>query len=322
METYTQLALEQRCQIYALRKSGITQREIAEQVGCSQSTVSREISRNTGGNGYRYQQAQRYAEERRACVPRTIKMDAAMITTVESMLRGKLSPEQISGALRVCGKSHVSHERIYQHIWQNKREGGDLYASLRRRGKKYLKRYGGKTTRGRIIGRVGIEKRPAVVDKKSRVVDWEIDTVIGAHQKGVLVTIVERKTKFTVAAFTASKRAADVTATAIELLMPYKDAVLTITADNGKEFAWHHEITKALDTQVYFARPYHSWERGLNENTNGLLRQYWPKGMPLTGISDEECKHVIEELNNRPRKTLKYKTPSELMARHMKSIAL
>jgi len=308
---YQQLTADQRCQIYTLKKTGFSQRVIAEHVGVSQSTVSRELQRNTGGRGYRYQQAHCLAIERRRSSNRTLKMTPPMVGRIEDKLRQDWSPEQISGWLKVEHDKSVSHETIYLHIWADKQAGGELYKHLRRQGKKYDKRRNGKSTRGQIKNRVGIELRPAVVDERSRLGDWEIDTVIGKHHKGALVTIVERVTKKTLCAPIKNKTAALVAKATIDLLKPYKQFVHTITADNGKEFAEHEKIAKALDTSVYFAHPYSSWERALNENTNGLLRQYFPKGTDLRNINQSDVLTAVRRLNTRPRKTLNFKTPNQ-----------
>ncbi len=277
MRTYQQLTYEQRCQISALKKSGCSQRKIAETIGTTQSTVSRELTRNTGARGYRHKQAQERTEQRRAEAVQRTNMTPVMIKTIESKLRIEWSPEQISGWLLNDRGQLISHESIYLHIWADKQAGGDLYTHLRRQGKKYDKRRNGRSTRGQIKNRVSIDDRPKVVDDKSRIGDWEIDTVIGKGHSGALVTIVERVTKLTASSRINSKSAADVTQATIALLKPFKDVVHTITADNGKEFSYHEKISKALSADVYFAHPYSSWERGLNENTNGLLRQYFPK---------------------------------------------
>ncbi|MCF6345841.1 MAG: IS30 family transposase, partial [Thiomicrorhabdus sp.] len=195
------------------------------------------------------------------------------------------------------------------------------YRYLRRRGKAYQSRSKSQAGRGHIKNRVGIEERPAIVDEKGRMGDWEIDLVIGKGHSGALVTIVERETSFTVSMRINDKSAKTVTAATIALLEPYKDLVHTITADNGKEFAYHEEMTEALGAQVYFADPYSSWQRGLNENTNGLLRQYWPKSTDFKKVTANEVTAVIINLNDRPRKKLGYKTPSKLMAEHMAAIA-
>jgi len=321
MRHYQQLTYEQRCQIYVLKKRSYSQREIAKSLGVSQSTVNRELIRNTGARGYRYKQAQERASRRRNKANKATKMTPDMIVLIESKLRIEWSPEQISGWLFKDKQESISHESIYLHVWANKKTGGDLYTYLRRQGKKYDKRRNGKSTRGQIKNRVSIDDRPSVVDEKSRVGDWEIDTVIGKGHRGALVTIIERVTKFTVSQQVEGKTAAAVTKATIDLLKPMQDVVLTITADNGKEFAYHEEISEALDADVYFAHPYSSWERGLNENTNGLLRQYFPKKTDFKKVTQCEVKRAVERLNARPRKLLGFKTPSDLMAEHIAALA-
>jgi len=321
MSDYKQLTYELRCQIYALKKTDMTQQEMADAVGVSQATISRELKRNTGGNGYRFAQAQRKAEERRAQASKATKMTPSLVALIESKLRDKLSPEQISGWLLVEKCELLSHETIYRHVWADKAAGGDLYCELRRRGKAYQSRVKSQAGRGHIKNRVSIDERPDIVELKERVGDWEIDLVIGKGHSGALVTIVDRATSFTVSKQVDSKSAQVVTDATFELLRPFKGAVLTITADNGKEFAYHEKMTKALGAPVYFADPYCSWQRGLNENTNGLLRQYWPKQTDFKKVSATEVKDVIVQLNDRPRKKLNFKTPAKLMADHMAAIA-
>lgn len=318
---YQQLTYEQRCQISALKKTGASQREIAENIGVSQSTVSRELARNTGERGYRHKQAQEKAVSRRVLASRPSKMTATMIGLIESKLGLEWSPEQIAGWLLVEHQVLLSHEAIYLHVWADKKAGGDLYAHLRQQGKKYNKRRHGKSTRGQIKNRISIDDRPVEVDAKSRIGDWEIDTVIGKGHSGALVTIVERVTKFTVSTRVNSKSAQDVTRATIALLAPFKAAVHTITADNGKEFSYHEEISKALAADVYFAHPYSSWERGLNENTNGLIRQYFPKSTNFKTVSKSSVAKAINRLNARPRMDLGFQTPKKLMEDHMAALA-
>lgn len=317
MKHYKQLTYAQRCQIAVLKKSGFTQQQIADSINLSQSTISRELSRNTGKRGYRHKQAQERALLRRTTARKSLKMTALMIAFINNKLSEKWSPEQIAGWLRKENKLSVSHECIYLHIWKDKAAGGKLYLHLRRHGKKHQKRSNGKTNRGQIKNRVSIDERPQVVDEKSRIGDWEIDTVIGKGHSGALVTIVERVTQFTVSTQVVGKTAEAVTAATIELLKPYASALHSITADNGKEFAYHEHITEALGAPVYFAHPYHSWERGLNENTNGLLRQYWPKSTDFKTVTPAQVIPVVEQLNNRPRKTLGFETPAKLMQDHL-----
>ncbi|MFS1524428.1 IS30 family transposase [Microbulbifer sp. 2304DJ12-6] len=318
---YNQLTYEQRCQISVLIKSGLSQRVVARTIDVSQSTISRELARNTGGRGYRHKQAQQKAEQRRKDAVKPTKMIPAMIALIESKLRLEWSPEQISGWLLEDQEQLISHESIYLYIWADKQAGGDLYLHLRRKGKKYDKRRNGKSTRGQIRNRVSIDDRPTVVDDKSRIGDWEIDTMIGKGRSGALVTIVERVTNFTVSGQVNSKSAADVTQATIALLRPFKEVVHTITADNGKEFAYHEKISSALSADVFFAHPYSSWERGLNENTNGLLRQYFPKDTDLKKVTQVEVRRAVKRLNSRPRKGLGYKTPSQLMSNHRAVLA-
>lgn len=315
MRTYKQLTQEQRYYIFQLNKKDFTQDEIAQEIGVNKSTISRELKRNTGQRGYRPKQAQRKATERRQLASKAIKMTTDMIEFVDNKLtEHQWSPEQISGWLLEEKKIAISHERIYQHIWDDKKQGGDLYQYLRCQGKKYQKRgSNGKRSRGQIIDRISIDDRPKVVDDKRRVGDWEIDTVIGKGHSGALVTIVERKTLYTLIARVNGKRADWVTQATIQLMEPFKDRLHSITADNGKEFAYHAQISKVLDTAFYFAHPYSSWERGLNENTNGLIRQYFPKKTDFKTVTNEEVYNVMEKLNNRPRKSLGFQTPFQAM---------
>ncbi|MBL4795542.1 MAG: IS30 family transposase [Pseudomonadales bacterium] len=310
---YQQLTYELRCQISALKKSGLSQRQMANVLEVSQPTISRELSRNSGKKGYHHKQAQNKATSRRKESHKPTKMTPTMIRLIEFKLSMEWSPEQISGWLLESRDEFLSHEAIYLHIWADKKSGGCLYKKLRRQGKKYDKRRNGKSTRGHIKNRVSIDERPKIVDAKKRIGDWEIDTVIGKDHKGALVTIVERVTKFTVSRRVNRKTAANVAKATIELLKPYKALVHTITADNGKEFADHEKISKALCTEFYFAHPYSSWERGLNENTNGLLRQYFPKGTDFRKVSQAAVQRAVRRLNSRPRKDLSYQTPNQLM---------
>jgi len=266
-------------------------------------------------------QAQRKSDERRFNARKKIKMVPALIKLIERKVLLEWSPEQISGWLKAETQFSISHERIYQYIWSDRHSGGDLYTKLRRKGKKYYRRKNGKRYIGQLKDRLSIDSRPQVVDKKSRIGDWEIDTIVGKGHRGGVVTIVERKTKFTLAAQVNSLTSSEVIQASIKLLKPYKDAVLTITADNGSEFAQHKKLAKALKTKIYFCHPYRSCERGLNENTNGLLRQYWPKKTELKNVEQREVKKVVKKLNQRPRKTLKYKTPEYLMKKHIDKLA-
>jgi len=312
MGQYTQLTQEQRYQIYAFMKAHFSKTEIASEIGVHKSTVSREIKRNRGKKGYRPKQAHCMSVERRTKAYKYIKLTPQVIALINACIRQDFSPEQISGFLSRIHYLRISHETIYQHILNDKIKGGTLYRHLRLSHKKRRKRYGSHDRRGQIQGRVSIDERPAIVDARERIGDWEIDTIIGKKYKRALLSLVERKSKFTLIRKLPKKRADLVAEAAIDLLNPYKEKVCTITADNGQEFAHHDSIKEQLHTAVYFAHPYHAWERGLCENTNGLIRQYFPKGMSFETITEEHVHVVMNRLNNRPRKTLGYKTPNEV----------
>ena len=305
MRNYKQLSQAQRYQIEILKKAGKDQKQIAVLLAVSPATICRELKRNTGKRGYRPKQAQLRADNRRTGATKAMKMTDEVIVEIEQKIRLDWSPEQVSGVLEMT----ISHERIYQHIWADKHNGGTLYKHLRQSNKMRKKRYGSKDKRGQIRNRISIDERPEIVAQKTRIGDWEIDTVIGKNHQGALVTIVDRVSKFTLIKKVASKHAEIVTEATILLLQPYLDKTLTITADNGKEFAGHEKIKKQLNADVYFAHPYSSWERGLNENTNGLIRQYFTKGSSFESITDDEVEAVMNKLNHRPRKKLKFKTP-------------
>jgi IS30 family transposase len=314
MRKYRRITLEDRCQIHALNRQGSSQQQIAGVLGISQSAVSRELSRNRGQRGYRFKQAQEKADARQVVRRKPRKLTKSLRRRIERKLREeRWSPEQISGWL---GKQCVSlsHECIYQMIWGDKREGGDLWLSLRRRGKLYNKRAGKTAGRGLIPNRIDISERPAVVGRKSRVGDWEGDTVAGARHKGGLLTLVERKTRLTKIVL-LSRATADATrAAAVRRLKPVRGLVHTITFDNGKEFARHQRIAAALDAKIFFATPYHAWERGLNENTNGLIRDFFPKGTDFTTITSVQVARVERLLNSRPRKSLGFRSPNEVFS--------
>jgi IS30 family transposase len=230
---------------------------------------------------------------------------------IERLLREQWSPEQISWRLQLEGQRTVSHERIYLYIYADKRRGGLLHLHLRSQ-KKQRKRYGGYVRRGQIPNRIGIEQRPAIVTSKRRFGDWEADTIIGARHQGAILSLVERKSKLTRLYKLESKAASEVKDRIIAVLAPLAARVHTITVDNGKEFVLHEEITAALQAPIYFSHPYAAWERGLNENTNGLVRQYFPKKCDFTRITGTQVWQVEQLLNNRPRKTLGYRTPNEV----------
>lgn len=307
---YTQLTQEERYQIHALLKAGLDQTEIAMVLKRHKSTISREIRRNSGLRGYRPKQAQRLADERRQTRVKP-RISTSSWSTVERLLREDWSPEQISLWLKEESNVAISHEWIYQFILQDKAAGGDLYRHLRCQ-KQRRKRYGSYSRRGQLIDRISIDERPAVVDSRSRIGDWELDTIIGKGHKQAIVSLTERKSRYTLIKKVKRKTAQLVSDAIISLLSPVSGKVHTLTSDNGKEFAEHKTIANHLDAKFYFAHPYASWERGLNENTNGLIRQYFPKNRDFATITQSEINKVMEKLNNRPRKCLGIKTPNQV----------
>lgn len=325
MRKYTQLTRGQRYQIRALLKAGFSLSKMAPFLKVHKSTISREIRRNIGDKGYRPRQAHELAMARRYAAAKRIKMTPAMIALIERYICQDFSPEQVSGFLARNHGLKISHESIYKHIWADKRYKGTLYKHLRQSHRKNRKRYGTKERRGRMKGQVSIDLRPSVVDTKSRIGDWEIDTVTGRNSKGYLISVVERRSKLTLIKRVPDRQSDQMAKAIIKLMRPYKDNVLTITADNGKEFTRHKKISKSLKTDVYFAHPFHAWERGLNENTNGLLRQYFPKKLDFRTIDDKNVQYAMDRLNNRPRKTLGYATPNEVFFKetnNMQTVAL
>lgn len=317
---YTQLTEGKRYQIKTLLGNGFTQAEAAIQVGVHPSTISRELSRNTGKRGYRAKQANEKALERRHEAVKARRMTESIQARVTEYLHQEWSPEQISGYLKSEGEERVSYETIYQFVLEDKKRGGNLYKQLRHSGKKRKKRYGGIDRRGEIKDRVSIDNRPKSIEKRDRIGDWEIDLVIGKNHKGAIVTIVDRLSLMTLIAKVDSKHAELVTSATTNLLNPYKNrATNTITADNGKEFSGHKEISNVLGVDFYFAHPYSSWERGTNENTNGLIRQYLPKGTEFESVNDDKCHFIMDRLNNRPRKCLGYRTPKQVFEEFLKA---
>lgn len=313
---YTQLTQEQRYQIHALLKMEHSRTEIASALGVHKSTISRELQRNWGKRGYRPKQAHQFTLQRRKKARRRITADIWAL--VEAKLRQDWSPEQIAGRFKE-EDIMVSHEHIYQYIYADKRVGGDLWKHLRCH-KKRRKRAGSYDRRGKIPNRKSIEERPEVVEQRTRLGDWEVDLVLGKGHQGVLVTLTERQSRFTLLRKLAGKQAKLVSQAIIELLQ-WVTALESITADNGKEFAAHQEISRALSVDFYFAHPYSSWERGTNENTNGLIRQYVPKNRSLKNISFQEEIMIMDRLNLRPRKCLDFRTPFEVFFEHQ-SVAL
>ena len=309
--SYTHLSLEERYYIEVEQRKGTSQNKIAEALGRHQSNISREIKRNKGQRGYRHKQANQQAKQRHREKAKHVKLTTEIQAIIRGYLEQDWSPEQIAGRLKKEQVVRLHHETIYQYILSDKQLGGELYKHLRHQNKTYRKRYGNARNRTGIPNRVDIDERPEVANTRERVGDWEADTIIGKHHKGAIFTVDERRTKIRLAFPLLGKKAAYVEEAAKCLLSQLKTHVKTITFDNGKEFCFHEKIAKALSCETYFAKPYHSWERGQNENANGLLRQYFPKSMELIGITVQQVFMAVHKLNSRPRKCLGFKTPYE-----------
>ena len=265
-----------------------------------------------GLRGYRPGQAHKLSDVRRREAHKARKVTDEVRRQIEILIRQELSPQQTVGYLKRHTGVSLHHETIYQLIYTDQTRGGDLYTHLRIASKPYRKRYGSYDRRGKIKNRVSIDARPSVVDQMSRIGDWEGDTVIGKGRKGALLTMVERKTLFTVIVRLTGKRADLLADSAVAHMAHLRDKVKTITFDNGLEFSGHEVIAKGLGADVYFAHPYASWERGINENTNGLIRQYFPKGTDFNKVTDEQVRFVMNRLNSRPRESRGGKSPNEL----------
>lgn len=309
------LTTAQRYTIAVMKNSGHSQKAIAAAIEKDKSVVSRELRRNCDARSgaYRWDLAERKCAARHKSKPKKQRFTEKIKQLVKTGLANKLSPEQIVGLAKKEGKACVSHERIYQYIWADKKAGGNLYKDLRSQGKKYRKRGNAKDKRGKIQGRICISERPLIVDNRERFGDLEIDTIIGKNHKGAIVTINDRATGLLKMKKLEGKNAEILADKTIEILTPYKEVLHTITADNGKEFAAHQRIACQLNIDFYFAHPYHSWERGSNENLNGLIRQYIPKKSNFDDFSDEYIQWVEDELNKRPRKRLDFYSPDEIV---------
>ena len=320
--SYAHLTREERYQISALAKEGVSIRQIASNLRRSASTISRELQRNRGQRGYRPKQAHERSVSRSRAARSHARISPQQWRAVDTLLRSGWSPEQISGRCELERSFSISHEWIYLHIYQDKAAGGKLWTFLRGR-KRYRKRYAsGRERRGQIPGRVGIEQRPGRANKRLELGHWEGDTIHGGRAGAA--TIVDRKSRY-LRMGKLSRRTA--TATRHALKRRLKSAglpVKSMTLDNGREFADHEGITADLGAQVYFADPYASWQRGTNENTNGLIRQYLPKGRDLSHLSGPEISKIENRLNHRPRRCLNYRTPHEVMyaERHQLTVAL
>lgn len=312
------LTLSQRIELQALKKAGHSQQFIADMIGTSQPTVSRELKRNSSDkqNRYNANTAQKRSDERKqasyATRDRWYDNEHYLQHVIEELRDGK-SPEQVTGRRRLLGKETVSHTTIYTYIEQNKQQGGVLYKYLRYQGKKFKWR-GVLSEKTRIVNRKDIAERPEIVNNKERLGDWESDLVVSPRGKlGAVATFAERKSLYFQAIVVQNQSATEmVRATSAALGSLPRQARHTMTHDNGKEICFHEQITKTLEIDVYCARPYKSCDRGLNEWYNRELRRFFPKGTDFSKVSQKEIDQAVHWLNNCPRKSLDYRTPKEV----------
>jgi IS30 family transposase len=312
--TYHQITVAERYSLGLLRQRGQSAAAIARVLGRHRSTVRREVRRNRTHHdgGYRPQLADWYARGRRSRSRRNAQFTTADWARVEALVREDWSPEQIAGWLRRHGQLHISHETIYRRIWVDQQAGGTLYLHLRGARKQKRKRYGAYDSRGRLAGKRPIATRPPGAAHRSRLGHWEGDTLLGAGQAGpCVITLLERKSGFVLVGQVARRTAPFVNRRLHQLIRRQPRPVRTITVDNGTEFHSYAALEAHLPTRFYFATPHHAWERGTNENTNGLLRQYLPKGQSMAHLSQHDCNRIAAKLNRRPRKRLGYRTPEE-----------
>jgi len=315
---YHQITSAERYTLGVLRRGGLSPAAIGRVLGRHRSTIGREVRRNgTPRDGcYRPQLADWYARGRRSWSRRNQRFSATDWARVQALVREDWSPEQIAGRLRADQELEISHETIYRYVWADKRQGGQLYRHLRGACKQRRKRYGRYDSRGRLAGKRSITTRPPIVDARTQLGHWEGDTVLGSSQAGPCVlSLVERKTGYVVLGQLRQRTTAEVNRRAIPLLQAQAQPVRTITVDNGTEFHGYAAIEQATTAEFYFATPHHAWERGTNENTNGLLRQYLLKGQSMAHLTQHECNRIAAQLNGRPRKRLGYRTPEECYAR-------
>lgn len=306
-----QLSVGQRYEIASLKGMGMGPTEIMKRTGIDKSVVSRELNRNSKGGVYEAARAQKMCAARRRRGLCKIKTEVK--AEVDRMLGQQYSPEQIEGRLVVEGRHSVSYESIYQYIYRDKKQGGQLYKNLRFGRKKRRKRLAAKDRRGVIPNKTMIDERPKEVEDKSRIGDWEGDTIIGKGHQGAAVTLVERVTKTALIQQVEGKTAKEVGEAVVRMLKNTPIPTMSITFDNGTEFANHQQIAEQLGAPVFFAHPYRSCERGLNENTNGLIRQYIPKAQNFKELTQQDFDIVQDKLNNRPRKSLGFLSPIEFL---------
>lgn len=310
---YKQLTLKQRYQIKAFLAAGFGISSIAKDLKIHKSTVYRELKRNKSKRCYDPEIAHQKALLKRKYSGKKKRVTPEMGRFIRDKLQQGWSPEQIYGYCKKHGIDMISHETIYKYISKDKKAGGTLHKYLRRGGKK-RRQYGSLQRASNIKNRTSIEMRPEIVDQKTRIGDLEADLIIGKGQKGALLTVIDRTSRYTFAKLLPNKTAAATAEAMIELLEPIKDIIHTVTVDNGSEFAHHEKISKELNAKVYFAHPYSSWERGANENVNGLIRQFIPKKSSFDGLTDGYVEKVVKNINQRPKKCLEFASPVDVFA--------
>jgi transposase, IS30 family len=314
MSKYHQLSQEERYTITGLLRSHKSRAFIARELKRSPSTISRELGRNRKPSDhiYRAEAAHSYAVARRRRAHRGSRFTKKQLQLVIRLLKQNWSPEQISNILWKKKKIHISHETIYKLILQDKKKGGNLFHHLRIMPKLRRKRYNSHDSRGILRGKRHISKRPKSAERRKVLGHWEGDTMIGKDLHHCLLTLVERKSGYVVIRKLRTRTEAAVTKAAAKVLRREKGRIKTITLDNGSEFHNYKELERRFSVKFYFATPYHSWERGTNENTNGLIRQYLPRGTCMRKISQLHCDRIAFKLNTRPRKRHEYRTPKEV----------
>lgn len=316
--SYHQITREDRYTISALRKQGLSPADIAKHMGRHRSSIYREINHNRCNDGhYRPSKADTRTATRRSVSRRNQQFTQDDYRLVDEHLRKDWSPEQISGYFKANDLLSISHETIYRHVWEDKAEGGDLHTHLRGACKRRRKRYGAYDSRGRLAGKRHIDERCEAANERTEFGHWEIDLVHGKGSKDCIVTLVERKTRYTLIGKLKSKTKEQTNTRTLKLINPITSTFKTITADNGTEFHGFANIEKKGELEFYFATPYHSWERGTNENTNGLIRQYLPKKESMSSLTQARCNAIAKKLNSRPRKILGYHTPEEAFNAHL-----
>ena len=314
MMSHHQLTSGERYMLHALKMQGYTNADVARELGCHRSTIGRELKRNRRIGRYRPDEADEMTRGRRRKSRRRWYFTDQELSLAIRLIREEWSPEQVSDWFKRHRILSISHQTLYRYIWYDQFYGGTLYKHLRQAGKRRRKRYRSADSRGIMSGKRHISERPAGAANRSRFGHWEIDTVIGSTDSHCIVTLVERKSRYTIIGKLRARTTAELNRKVIQLIEREMLYVRTITADNGTEFHQFEKVENATGTRFYFCTPYHSWERGTNENTNGLIRQYFPKGKTMAKVTQRDCDKVAKKLNTRPRKILGVRTPEECYA--------